>query len=96
MAELAGAHRAHIVRHVHLVAADSGELSVPADVAELLGDDAELEVGPGQIVTLRPARLRASALAAVVEPLDDPARLRHATTPLTAAERDALGAFLAG
>jgi len=35
-------------------------------------------------------------LAAGVEPLDDPALLRHATSPLTPDERAALADFLAG
>lgn len=82
-------------RQVRVVRADNGELRVPADVAEVLGAEAQLEVGPGQVVTLRPGKLSASTLATEVEPLDDPARLRHATSPLTPQERAALADFLA-
>lgn len=83
-----------LARHlrVHPTAAD--ELSVPADVAELLGPDAQMEVGPGQVVTLRPGKLSSAALAASVTPLADAERLRHAPTPLTDQERAALEEFL--
>lgn len=83
------------VRQVRLFPSDGGELRVPADVAELLGGEARLEVGPGQVVTLRPTKLGSSVLAAGVEPLDDPARLRHTVTSLTPTERAALADFLA-
>lgn len=68
---------------------------MPADVAELLGADAQLEVGPGQVVTLRPGKLNSTVLAASVTPLDDATRLRHTNTPLTGRERAALDEFLA-
>ena len=84
-----------LARHVRVVSTGSGEFGVPADVAEVLGEDAQLEGGPGQVVTLRPAKLNSSVLAADVEPLADPGRLRHARTPLTADERAALDEFLA-
>lgn len=84
-----------LARHVRVVPAAAGEMSVPADVAELLGEDAQLEVGPGQVVTLRPGKYSSAALAAGVEPLDDPSRLRHSQTALTAQERAALEEFLA-
>lgn len=83
-----------LARHVRVVPAAAEELSVPADVAALLGEDAQLEVGPGHVVTLRPGKLTRAALAASVKPLDDAGRLRHARTPLTAAERAALDEFL--
>ncbi len=84
-----------VARPVRVGTTETGEVRVPRDVANLLGDDAELRVGPGQVVTPRPAELRASALATAVEPLDDPARLRHTTAPLTPDERAALADFLA-
>lgn len=76
---------------------ERGDVRVPEDVAKILGEDADLEVGSGQVVTLRPHRLRTAALvqAAGAMPLDDPEHLRHATTPLTPDERAALSAFLA-
>ncbi|WP_261568766.1 hypothetical protein [Frankia gtarii] len=89
MAESAAVH------HVHVTAAESEEPRVPADVAEPLGDDAQTEVGPGQVLTLRPGKLRSSALAVGVEPLDDSARLRYSANPLTSEERTALADFLA-
>ncbi|GAB3196881.1 hypothetical protein GCM10027062_07150 [Nocardioides hungaricus] len=82
-------------RQVRVVPAAAGELRVPADVAELLGEDAQLEVGPGQVVTLRPGKLSSAAMAAGTKPLDDASRLRHTRTPLTAQERAALDEFLA-
>lgn len=83
-----------VPRRVHVASAEGGELRVPADVADLLGNDAQMEVGPGPVVTLRPAKLGSSTLTARVQPLDDPARLRHAISPLTAEERAALADFL--
>lgn len=80
-------------RHVRVVPGAEGQVSVPADVAAFLGQDALLEVGPGQVVTLRPAKLSSTALAAGVEPLKDASALRHARTPLTAGERAALSEF---
>lgn len=81
-------------RRIRVVPAEEAELRVPADVAEMLGSEARLEVGPGHVVTLRPGRLRTSVLAAEVMPLDDPARLRHTTSPLSPRERAALADFL--
>ncbi|HVX22043.1 MAG TPA: hypothetical protein VHB02_11890 [Acidimicrobiales bacterium] len=51
-----------------------------------LGDRGEVRV---------PEDVAALVQAAGAMPLDDPRRLRHATTPLTADERAALTAFLA-
>jgi ABC-2 type transport system ATP-binding protein len=53
-------------RQVHVVASEDGELHVPADIARLLGTDAELEVGPGMVVTLRPARVAPTPIARTV------------------------------
>jgi hypothetical protein len=47
MAEAPGA------RKVRVVPSEDGEVHVPAEIAELLGADAELEVGPGTVVILR-------------------------------------------
>lgn len=44
-------------RQVRVVASEDGELHVPAEIARLLGTDAEVDVGPGMVVTLRPARV---------------------------------------
>jgi hypothetical protein len=81
-------------RHIRIRrAADDSELTVPADVVEMFGPDADLElkIEPGQ-VTIR----RAEGLPQRVgEVLEDPSSLRHLSRPLTDAERDALAAFLA-
>ena len=80
-------------RHIRIrPAADDSELTVPADVVEMFGPDAELElkVEPGQ-VTIR----RAEAPQSAGKVLEDPSALRHLSRPLTDAERDALAAFLA-
>ncbi len=81
---------------MRIVGDESGEVHLPVDVAAVLGQNAELNVGPGQVVTLRPRKLRGAALVAEagVKVLEDPATLRHSTTPLTAAERVALAEFL--
>lgn len=81
-------------RHIRISpAADDSELTFPADVVEMFGPDAELEltVEPGQVTIRR-------AVAAPQSPrkvLEDPASLRHLSRPLTVAERDGLAAFLA-
>jgi hypothetical protein len=81
-------------RHIRISpAADDSELTVPADVVEMFGPDAELElkVEPGQVTIRR-------AVASPQSPrkvLEDPASLRHLSRPLTDAERDGLAAFLA-
>jgi ABC-2 type transport system ATP-binding protein len=50
-------------RQVRVLASEDGELRVPTDIARLLGTDAEVEVGPGMVVTLRPARAVAQPVA---------------------------------
>ena len=42
-------------RQVKVVPSDDGQVSLPVDIAQLLGEDAELQVGPGKVVTLQPA-----------------------------------------
>ena len=81
-------------RHIRIrPAADDSELTVPADVVEMFGPDADLElkVEPGQ-VTIRRADAVPQSAGKVLE---DPGSLRHLSRPLTDAERDALAAFLA-
>ena len=51
---------APMARQVHVVAAEGAEVRVPRDVAELLDDDAQLEVGPEKVVTQRPRKLRSA------------------------------------
>ncbi len=50
-------------RQVHIVPSDNGEVRLPTDVAHFLGTDAVLEVGPGMVVTLRPSKRGAEAVA---------------------------------
>jgi ABC-2 type transport system ATP-binding protein len=61
-------------RRVRVVPSADGEVQVPADIASILGRDAELEVGPGMVVTFRPAKVAAAA------PLSSPAGQREAPT----------------
>ncbi len=42
-------------RQVKVVPSDDGQVSLPGDIADLLGDEAELQIGPGQVVTLQPS-----------------------------------------
>jgi ABC-2 type transport system ATP-binding protein len=51
-------------RQVRVVPSEDGEVRLPSDVASLLGADAELEVGPGMVVTLRPSQVAPQLLAA--------------------------------
>ncbi|MBO0767217.1 MAG: hypothetical protein J2O48_00900 [Solirubrobacterales bacterium] len=83
-------------RRVQLISDSDDTLRVPADVTDLLGDEAQLEIGPGAEVTLRPAKLDSRKLAASVKPLESIDQLKKSTTPLTAEERKALDDFLAG
>ncbi len=83
-----------VSRRVRVELADRDALQVPADVAAVLGGDADLEVGPGAVVTIRPAKLRQSDLAAMAAPIKDAGQLMPATTPLSDGERAALTAFL--
>jgi ABC-2 type transport system ATP-binding protein len=50
-------------RLVHVAPSDDGQVRLPADIADLLGTDAELEVGPGAVVTLRPGQPRRGPVA---------------------------------
>jgi ABC-2 type transport system ATP-binding protein len=43
-------------RQVQVVSSDDGEVRLPVDIARLLGTAANLEVGPGMVITLRPAK----------------------------------------
>jgi ABC-2 type transport system ATP-binding protein len=44
-------------RQVRVAPSDDGGVRLPSDIASFLGADAELEVGPGMVVTLRPWKL---------------------------------------
>ena len=50
-------------RQVRVVPSEDGEVRLPTDVASLLGADAELEVGPGVVVTLRASKVGAQPVA---------------------------------
>jgi hypothetical protein len=84
-------------RHIRIRSANSDEITVPKDVADLLGSEAELEIGPGQVTIRRSGKLTRSELSAIAKPVKTAEQLmRHATTPLTDAERAALKEFLNG
>ena len=85
-------------RHIRIrPAADDSELTVPADVVEMFGPDADLElkVEPGQVTICRADAVPQSALKGAGKVLEDPGSLRHLARPLTDAEREALASFLA-
>jgi hypothetical protein len=83
-------------RHIQIRVADGDEVTVPKDVADLLGPEAELEVGSGQVTIRRSGKLTREYLESIAKPALMAEQLgRHATTPLTNAERAALAAFMA-
>lgn len=85
------------IRRIRIRPADSDEITVPKDAADLLGSEAELEVMPGQVTIRRSGRLTRADLDAIAKPALTAERLRrHATAPLTDAERAALNEFLDG
>ncbi len=55
-----------------MVPSDDGQVRLPADIADLLGADAELEVGPGTVVTLRPGQPRREPVASTTGPQPKP------------------------
>ena len=84
-------------RHIQVRVADGDEVTVPKDVADLLGPEAELEVGSGQVTIRRSGKLTREYLESIAKPPLTAEQLgRHATTPLTDAERAALDDFLNG
>jgi hypothetical protein len=84
-------------RHIRIRTADNDEITVPKDVADLLGPEAELEMGSGQVTIRRSGKLTREALSAIAKPPKTAEELlRHATRPLTDAERAALNEFLNG
>jgi hypothetical protein len=87
-----------MARQVYVVSAEGAEVHVPRDVAGLLDDDAQLEVGPERVVTQQPRKLRTASLLklAAVASLDDASRLRHARGAPAPHEREALAEFLSG
>jgi ABC-2 type transport system ATP-binding protein len=42
-------------RQAQVVPTDDGSVRLPADIADLLGEEVEIQVGPGKVVTLQPA-----------------------------------------
>lgn len=82
-------------RYIQIRVADGDEVTVPKDVADLLGPEAGLEVGSGQVTIRRSGKLTREYLESIAKPAFTAEQLgRHATTPLTDAERAALAAFL--
>jgi len=56
-------------RQVQVLPSDDGSVRLPADIADLLGGEVEIEVGPGRLVTLQPTASAASAPQAAVRPV---------------------------
>ncbi len=84
-------------RHIQIRAADGDEVTVPQDVADLLGPEAELEVGSGQVTIRRSGNLTREYLESIAKPaLTAEELLGKPTRPLTEAERAALNEFLNG
>jgi hypothetical protein len=83
-----------VTRKAPVTEASGDELTLPADIARILGKVARIEVGPGPVVTLRPGQLQAADLAAAVAPVTSIDQLIKSKTPLTEAERTALYAYL--
>jgi hypothetical protein len=84
-----------LTRRARLTGAVGDGFTAPKDIAEILGDDVRVEVGPGRVVTLRPGRLTQADLNALAEPITRRDQLIRSTTPLTEAQREALTEFLA-
>lgn len=84
-------------RRIRIRPAGNEEIVVPRDIADLLGPEGELEVGSGQVTIRRNGKLTRAELSAIAKPVKTAEELRrHATTPLTDAERAALNEFLNG
>ena len=84
-------------RHIRIRPADTDEVTVPKDVAQLLGSEAELEVGSGQVTIRLSGKLTREYLSSIAKPAKTAAELMgHATRPLTDAERAGLNDFLNG
>ena len=82
-------------RRIRIRSADGDEVVVPKDVADLLGPEAELEVGSSEVTIRRSGKLTRSELSAIAKPVKTAEELLgEATRPLTDAERTALTEFL--
>jgi hypothetical protein len=56
-------------RHIRIRPADNDEVSVPKDVADLLGPEAALEIGFGQVTIRRSGGLSGAELSAIAKPV---------------------------
>lgn len=84
-------------RRTRIRSAGADEVSLPKDVADVLGSEAELEVGSGQVTIRRRGKRTPSELSAIAKPTKTAQQLLgHVTRPLTDAERAGLTAFLDG
>lgn len=84
-------------RHIRIRPAESDEVTVPQDVADVLGPEAELELGSGHVTIRRSGKLTREYLSSIAKPPKTAEELMgHATRPLTDAERAALNEFLNG
>lgn len=84
-------------RHIRIRPTQDDEVTVPKDVADLLGPEAELEMGSGQVTIRRSGKLARSELSKIAKPVKTAEELLgQATRPLTDSERTALNEFLNG
>jgi len=84
-------------RHIQIRATEGDEITLPKDVADVLGPEAELKVGSGQVTIRRSGKLTREYLSSIAKPAKTAEELMgHTTRPLTDAERAALNEFLNG
>jgi hypothetical protein len=82
-------------RRARLTGASGDGFTVPKDIAEILGEDVRVEIGPGPVVTLRPGQMTQAELVRGVTPITSIEQLRPSPNiRLTDVERQALLDFL--
>jgi len=89
-------------RDVSVTPSETGDARLPADAAAALGPSATMTVGPGEVVTFRPARAGGQPRRTMAEiiamtgaqPVTDTSVIRPRTVRLTPEKKAALRAFL--
>ena len=89
-------------RDVSVTPSEAGDARLPADAAAALGPSATMTVGPGEVVTFRPARAGGQSRRTMAEivaitgaqPVTDTSVIRPRTVRLTPEKKAALRAFL--